>query len=57
MRDERQPRGQVERHRGRFFVRHASQSAEEMERLVAGELFDETVELRTVTSDLVDLRT
>lgn len=52
----RQSRSQNERHRGRLFVRHPSEFAEEMKRLVAGELFDETVELRTVASDLVDLR-
>jgi len=55
MSHERQPGGQVERYRGRFFVRHPSEFAEEMKRFVAGELFDETVELRTVSSHLVDL--
>jgi len=52
---ERQPGGQVERHRGRFLVGHAPELAEEMESLVAGELFDETVELRTVAAHLVNL--
>lgn len=46
----------MERHCGRFFVRHPSEFAEEMKRFVAGQFFDETVELRTVASDLVDLR-
>lgn len=47
----------MERHRGCFLVGHAPELAEEMERLVAGELFDETVELRTVAAHLVDLFT
>lgn len=44
----------MERHRGRFLVGHAPELAEEMERLVAGKLFDKTVKLRTVTAHLVD---
>lgn len=54
---EGQPRGQLERHLGRFFVRHAAQFAEEMQRLVAGQLLDEPVELRTVAAHLVNLCT
>lgn len=45
----------MERHRGRFLVGHSPELAEEMERLIAGELFDETVELRTVAAHLVNL--
>jgi len=52
---ERQSGGQVEWQCGRFLVGHAPELAEEMECLVAGELFDETVELRTVATHLMNL--
>lgn len=55
MRHERQPRGQMERYWRRFFVRHPSEFAEEMQRFVARELLDEPVELWAVASDFVDL--
>lgn len=56
MRHKRQPRSQMERYRGSFFVGHSTEFAEEMECFVAGELFDESVELRTVASHFVNLR-
>jgi len=46
---------QLERHSGRFFVGHTPQLAEEMERLIASELFDKTVELWTVSTHFVYL--
>jgi len=52
---ESQPGGQLERHSRCFFVGHTPQLAEEMERLITSELFDETVELWTVTTHLVYL--
>lgn len=55
MTHESQPRGQMERHLGRFVVRHAAKLAEEMQCLEAGQLLDETVELRTVAAHLVNL--
>lgn len=51
-----QPGSKLERHSGRFFVGHPPEFAEEVKRFVTGELFDETIELRTVSSHLVDLR-
>lgn len=52
---ESQSGGQMERYGGRFFVRHATELAEKVQRLVAGQFLNETVELRTVTSHFVHL--
>lgn len=52
---ESQSGGQMERYGGRFFVWHAADLAEKVQRLVAGQFLNEAVELRTVTSHLVHL--